>query len=144
MKDTHLIGNRSQAKIIARLTDFCKTILLPLGDGCCYDLVVHHEDKFITIQCKTGRHRNGAIVFNAYTVNQKINTGYHGKVDYFAIYSDQTQEVYLVPVSKVKVSRICLWLDRTQDNQTRHFLWAEDFTVDKVLRSRSSVGRASS
>jgi len=66
------VGEKTEAIIIAELIKKDYVVLLPFGDNQRYDLVIHHNNEFIRVQCKTGRLRNGAIVFN--TISIGVNT----------------------------------------------------------------------
>jgi hypothetical protein len=58
------IGEKSEGMILARLLYHNKIVLRPFGDNQRYDLVVDDNNKFIRIQCKTGKLINGAVKFS--------------------------------------------------------------------------------
>lgn len=56
-------GDISTAKILARFVELGYAVLVPWGSAR-YDLALDMGDKFIRVQCKTGRLRKGCIVFS--------------------------------------------------------------------------------
>ncbi len=52
-------GNVSEAYVVARLLELGFVVLVPIGNMERYDLVLHEKGKFIRVQVKTGRLRNG-------------------------------------------------------------------------------------
>ena len=59
------IGDRTEAIVIAALIRRGYRVLRPLSSNQRYDLVLDLDGRFRRVQCKTGRLRNGAIVFSA-------------------------------------------------------------------------------
>ncbi len=120
------IGEKTQAIILAELIKRDYIVLLPFGDNQRYDLVLHQEDKFIRVQCKTGRLRNGAILFNASSVavNSKgyKTSHYDGQVDIFAVYCPTLDKVYLVPISETTQNNssrtTALRVEKAKNNQS--------------------------
>lgn len=55
-----LIGDASTAMVLARLVQTGKLVLLPFSENQRYDLVIDEGDRFVRVQCKTGRLRQGA------------------------------------------------------------------------------------
>ena len=58
-------GERTEAAAIAELVKLGFTVLLPFGDNRRYDIAVEVCGRFLRVQCKTGRLRNGRIEFRA-------------------------------------------------------------------------------
>ena len=124
-------------------------VLLPFGENHRYDLLIDEGDRFIRVQCKTGRLRNGAIWFNtcSYTYHHPSNRGtkpykhaYKGQADAFGVYCPDTDRVYLVPVDEVGSNCATLRVDPPKNNQSKRVRWAQDY---ELCPGRvSSVGRA--
>ena len=55
------VGTRSEAAILLRFIELGYDVLVPHGVNHRYDFVIDQGDRFLRIQCKTGRLRNGAI-----------------------------------------------------------------------------------
>src|SRR5947209_19864268 len=101
--DNKSVGERSQAIILARLAEVGYAILLPFGENHRYDMVIEDGDgNFYRIQCKTGCISQGCIDFS--TASSYWRRDYRGQIEYFAVYSPDTQKVYLVPVDHVPVT----------------------------------------
>jgi hypothetical protein len=54
-RNTHIIGDRTEAILMAKLLAVYDAVLLPFGNGRRYDMVVDTGNRFLRIQCKTGR-----------------------------------------------------------------------------------------
>src|SRR5262245_7012178 len=94
-----------------------KFVLLPFGEGRRYDLVIEEDDgRFVLVQCKTGRIRQGAVRFLAYSLNllpgdQVSRRPYLGEVEFFGVYCPANGKVYLVPVEDVPQTEASLRLE---------------------------------
>ncbi|MGH2757303.1 MAG: group I intron-associated PD-(D/E)XK endonuclease [Actinomycetota bacterium] len=135
---TKLVGDQTQAFVIAHLLPVYPVILLPYGENQRYDLVIDDEGRFLRVQCKTGRLKNGAIIWNAcsYTYHHPVNRGtvhyqqdYRGQADLFGIYCSANGKVYLVPVDEVGKRGGSLRIDAPRNNQTKKIRWASDYEV---------------
>ncbi len=125
-------GNLSELKIAVRLTELGKNVLRPFGEGSRYDLLLDEDGIFKRIQCKTGRLRNGSIVFNTAS-GFSWKTGrrdYKGQAELFGVYCPDTGHCYLVPVDSVPGSSIAyLRVDPTVNNQSKRIRFAKDFEL---------------
>src|SRR5262249_30286383 len=109
MAQTTTTGNISEARVLAALIEAGYIVSKPFADGCKYDYVIDDGRSLQRLQCKTGRLRDGCVVFNAYSVAGNGNgrrQGYAGLADVFGVYCPDNQQVYLVPVSHVGVGGI--------------------------------------
>jgi hypothetical protein len=104
------VGERSEALILARLMEVGYVVLLPFGNNQRYDLVIDlGGGEFERAQCKTGRLRGGAIVFD--TANHALNgkrKHYRGQADVFLVYCYETKGVYRVPVDECGLNACAL------------------------------------
>jgi hypothetical protein len=134
------IGERSEAIIMAKLLEVGYGVLMPFGDNRRYDLVIEDADgKFYRIQCKTARLMNGGACINFATASTYYHTkagktgfgrrGYHGEIDYFAVYSPDTRGVYLVPIDHVGTTSAKLRLAPTGNRQEKHVRWAKNYEL---------------
>jgi len=82
-------------------------LLLPFGENTRYDLVIDHGERFERVQCKTGRFRNGAVIFattSTYLHHKNPvapRRPYTGQIDSFAVYCIETGGVYLIPIAEL-------------------------------------------
>lgn len=105
MPTTHQVGDRTEAVVMAALLRVYESVLIPFGNGRRYDMVVDTGAQFLRVQCKTGRLRKGAVVFNTHSTNPQDRhgrgIGYRDQVELFGVYCPDTDKVYLVPVEDV-------------------------------------------
>lgn len=103
--NTKQIGDISEMKILAKLLEMGYSVLTPIGDRERFDLVVYHNDKFIRVQCKTGKIINGAIDVtrrSSYLNSQgkSVNKYYTSdEIDYIMIYEPTMNQIYIVDVN---------------------------------------------
>ena len=138
--NTKDVGDRSEAMVLAALLRAGKVVLQPFGDNQRYDLVIDDSGVFKRIQVKTGRLKNGAILASTastYAHRGGKRRGYIGQADLFAVYSPDTGQVYMVPVSETPGTEISLRIDPPTRN-TSSIRWAKDFLLG------STIGRAAS
>ena len=152
-----VIGDHSQAMVLARLVQTYPQVLVPFGENCRYDLVIAEGDRFIRVQCKTGRLRNGVIKFNAcsYSYHHPSNRGsrnyrhdYRDQADVFGVYCPELDAVYLVPVDEVGTTYVALRVESTKNNQSKKIRWAQDYevraglaqSVEHPICNRKAVG----
>jgi PD-(D/E)XK endonuclease len=126
------IGNRTEGKVLAALSDAGYQILLPFGSGCRYDLAFDDHGRIKRVQCKTGQllKNRGAVFFR--TAKQYPGgrfVPYTADADYFGVYCPETHEVYLVPVSDVPEGSANLRIDAPMNNQVKRIRWAKDYLI---------------
>jgi PD-(D/E)XK endonuclease len=126
------IGHRTEAAILARLVERGYNVLVPFGVNQRYDLVIESDGRFLKVQCKTGRLRNGAIRFKSVSVQSNTchtrERDYAGEVDFFAIHCPENARVYLVPADELSPN-IYLRVDPARNNQTKRIRWARDYEL---------------
>lgn len=132
------VGDASQAMVLARLVQIYPEVWIPFGENTRYDLVIDDGEKFIKVQCKTGRLKDGAIRFNtcSTTYHHPNNRGmvayrhdYVGQVDMFGVYCPQTDGVYLVPIDDLGARQGNLRILPPRNNQVKKVRWASEFEL---------------
>lgn len=130
------IGNISESAIIARFLQLGYTVLAPHGKKQCYDLIIEDADKrFWRIQCKiaTLNEDNSALAFQTsirnVTGKNRQPRNYRGQCDFFAVYCEKLDKIYLVPVNEVGTIRAQLRLTPARNNQQNGIRWAEDYEL---------------
>jgi hypothetical protein len=128
------VGQRSEAVIQAELVRRGYRVLIPFGINHRYDLVLDCGQRFVRVQCKTGRLRGGAVRFNAQSV--RVNTrrayfrGYQGQIDLFLVYCPDTGKVYAIPIEEAgDQTEVVLRVDRPANNQQRRVRWAHEYEL---------------
>lgn len=66
MGNTSDVGNKTEGVILGALVRLGYRVLIPFGGGHPYDLAVDHDGTIERVECKTGRLRDGVVIFNAY------------------------------------------------------------------------------
>jgi hypothetical protein len=105
------VGDRSQLAVMLALRRVGFALSVPFGENTRYDLIIDDGMSLARVQCKTGRFRNGAVVWNVCSSNahhpnpKPKRLDYQDDVDFFAVYCAEIGSVYLVPISIVFVSQ---------------------------------------
>ena len=135
-RDTKGIGEISEAAIITRFLQLGYIVLTPYGGNQRYDLVIEDaEGQFWRIQCKTGRIDESGTVLKFSTSISNVTgknrqpRNYRGQCDYFAIYNEKLNKVYLISVDQVGITIASLRLLPSKNNQDKYMLWAKDYEL---------------
>lgn len=128
-------GTQTEAVLLSALVKVGYTVLVPFGP-CRYDLALDKRDGagITTVQCKTGRVRNGCIIWSASSVHvlTQERSDYRDQADYFGIWCPTLPEhSYLVPVSEVGLREGCLRVEplRKFSNSSTRYRWAGDYEI---------------
>jgi hypothetical protein len=136
-RHTDKTGDISEAAIITRLLKSGYVVFTPYGKNHRYDLIIEDADgQFWRIQSKTGWMDEGQTVINFatassynHTAKQKGWRHYRGQADYFAVYCEELDKVYLVPVDAVGLTQAKLRLTPTKNKQEKNVRWAQDYAL---------------
>jgi hypothetical protein len=108
-------------------------VLTPLGFNHRYDLVIDCGGEFIRVQCKTGRLRNGVILFAARSTRCNMTSvetrAYTGEADVFLVYCRETRGIYAVPIDDVTAAVGCLRVAPTANGQAKRIRWASQYAL---------------
>ena len=128
--ETRHKGNIAEAYVIAKLLKLGKTVLIPYGNMERYDIVINKEDgSFVKGQVKTGRYKNGSIIFNVASSNYKgIRRSYIGQIDVFWVYCSYTEKVYEIPIEIVPKHDMSLRVEPNKNKKPYKHL-AIDFEI---------------
>jgi hypothetical protein len=127
-------GNVSTAIILSKFVAAGKSVSIPFGDGCRYDLVLDDGGTLKKVQCKTGKLEDGVIRVLVSSPTRKTsdktwsNKSYKGEVDLFAAYCPQNDKVYLIPADDVGVNSINLRVETPEKNRS-DIRWAKDYEM---------------
>jgi hypothetical protein len=125
------VGDRTEAIVIAALVRRGYKVLRPLSANQRYDLVLDLDGAFLRVQCKTGRLRNGAIVFSTRSCRSNRNRiyvrSYTDEADVFIVHCPETDRIYAVPVGESGVLKAAsLRVDAPANQQVKGIRWAAD------------------
>lgn len=133
------IGDITEAILIAEFLKLNIPVSIPFGDNQPYDLVIDFNGNLKKVQIKTGRLRNGVVLFNTVasinniTDKRKIIRNYKGKIDYFAVYCPDTKECYFLPIINCSNSVGSLRCTNTKNGQNKKVMWAKDYILSHSL-----------
>ena len=127
------VGLRTEAAILGELVRRGYQVLIPFGTNQRYDLVLDMDGEFVRAQCKTGRLRDGRVVFNTNSVrtNSKrwFTRNYVGEIEIFIVHCPETQRIYAVPVDEAPASHGYLRVDPPRNGQHDGIRWARDYEL---------------
>lgn len=131
-------GNLSEAKILAAFVDAGYYVSVPFGSGHKYDLVIDDGRSLQRVQCKTGRVRNGCLMFNAcsFSGNGGTRRDYKDAADLFAVLNPETEDVYVIPVEEVGHTAACLRLKPALSKQSKRIRWARSYLLTSCTINR--------
>jgi hypothetical protein len=134
--DTNRTGEISEAAIITRFLQLGYVVLTPYGGNQRYDLVIEDvEGQFWRVQCKTAWIDEGNTVIKFNTAIRNVTgknrqpRNYRGHCNYFAVYNERLNKVYLIPVDQVGITVASLRLAPTKNNQDKYMQWAKDYEL---------------
>jgi len=128
---------------MAAFVDAGYRILIPFGENHRYDFVAEdQEGRFLRIQVKSGRLKNGAVEFSAFSSHfhrgGAKSRAYHGEIDYFAVYCKDNDQVYFVPEPAAKL-RPLLRISPPKNNMKKTIVWADRFTLPPHEQARDDL-----
>lgn len=133
------IGDMGEAVAIAEFVKRGVCVLTPFGQNVPYDLVIHINNQFLRIQCKTCQKVNeiGSMKFNicrtdGFTGSHKQYT--KNDIDYFCLYCVENNYIGLVPVEETGSRAFTIRTQMPQNNQMAGIHHADDYTFDKQLK----------
>lgn len=135
--ETREKGNLTESKILAAFVEAGYLVLLPFGDGHKYDLVIDSGGHLQRVQCKTGRVRNGCLIFNAcsFSGNGATRRDYKDAADLFAVLNPETEDVYIIPVKDVGHTVASLRLNPPLSKQNKRIRWAAGYRLVSCSQS---------
>jgi hypothetical protein len=133
------IGDMSTMAIIFALEVEGYPVLVPFGENNRYDIVVDTGSQLRRVQCKTGRLREGAVIFRTCSTyghhpNPKIiRRDYQGEIDDFAVYCPELRSVYLIPIEDVATrTRAMLRVTPARNGQRKGVRLASAYELMKI------------
>jgi hypothetical protein len=126
-------GNAAEAAVLNAFVERDLGVLIPVGDGHPYDLVVHlTKDRFLRVQCKSARLLEGCVTFNSMTTDHgRGRRPYLGLADAFGIHFPPSRAVYLVPVREASTFQLRLRLHPARNDQQQGIRLAVDYEIER-------------
>ena len=127
------VGLRTEAVVLAELTRRGYRVLLPFGYNQRYDLVLDIDGSFLRVQFKTGRLRNGCVVFRAQSIRsnsrKSVIRDYKEDVELFIVHCPETGSLYAIPIDEVTRTQGTLRVDPTANGQDKGVRWARNYEL---------------
>lgn len=144
LRDTKSIGELSELIVAFALSRAGYFVSKPFGENTRYDLVIDKDGTLSRVQVKTGRLRNGAILFNTYSSHYHRHGGsckpYTNDIDFFGVYCPQLRSVYLIPIEDTAKLSGTIRVSETKNGQHSHVRWAQPYLIDIVSIPEVVVG----
>jgi hypothetical protein len=78
----------------------------------------------MSIACQKQPLNDGAHPYTTFGM-----ASYRGQCDYFAVYCEEFDKIYLIPVDQVGTTGAVLRLTPRKNNQDKNILWAKDYEL---------------
>lgn len=108
-------------------------VLVPFGVNHRYDLVMDLNGRFVRAQCKTGRLRNGRVVYSTQSVRSNTRVAkcrpYTGEVEVLIVYCPELDRIYVVPIGDAPRTKGSLRVSETANGQAKGIRWAADYEL---------------
>jgi hypothetical protein len=111
-KNPKCVGEITEAMALAILLREGETVLVPHGDNQRYDLALDRDGMLVRVQVKTGRLVAGSVRFPTCSLTGG-RRDYRGEIELFADYCPDNDQLYLVPVEDLGISRASLRVEPT-------------------------------
>src|SRR5262249_13972743 len=143
-RDTKSIGELSELVVAVSLSRAGYLVLKPLGENTRYDLVIDRDGTLSRVQVKTGRLRNGAILFNTYSSHYHRKGGacktYANDIEFFGVYCPELHAVYLIPIEDTAKLSGTIRVSEPKNRQRSQVRWAQPYLIDIVEIPQLVVG----
>jgi PD-(D/E)XK nuclease superfamily protein len=133
------------------LSDAGFAVSIPFGENVRYDLIIDDGCRLARVQCKTGRLRQGAVLFNVCSCyGHHLHPGearrnYRGQVDYFVVYCSDTSGVYLMPIEDLPLAnQASLRVEPPRNGQRLRIRNASDYEIGVVSAAATEEPGATS
>jgi len=133
------IGDQSTLAIMLALHAQGYAVYTPFGENTRADLIIDNGARLTRIQCKTGRLRNGSVIFRtassyAHHRNPRVRqSSYHGQIDEFAVFCPELGAIYLVPIEDVDTQHCALLrVEPSRNRQTKRTRLAAAYEIARL------------
>jgi hypothetical protein len=146
-RQTSARGNMSELRVATAYAEAGFAVSMPLGGGAPYDLIVDTGKRLLKVQVKTGRLRNGCVIFPMQRHsgrNGKAQNYVRGEIDLFAVYCPGNAKIYVWQFGDNPTLGY-LRYSEARNNQQQKIRWAKDYEFEKHvddLMEESGASRA--
>ena len=97
-------------------------------------MIADDGDRLQRVQVKTGRIRNGVVVFNCCSTHGHRRSAlktrpYTGQIELLAVYCPENRKVYVLPEGELTRSKIQLRLIPTRNTMVKTIRWAAQYEL---------------
>ncbi|HKU66438.1 MAG TPA: group I intron-associated PD-(D/E)XK endonuclease [Candidatus Baltobacteraceae bacterium] len=142
-RNTKRIGDISELRVMHDLVRAGYLVSIPFGEDRRYDIVIEKDGAFSRVQVKTGRLRNGVILFNCFSSHAHRGGAscrqYLGEIEFFGVYCPQLDSTYLIPIDEMPVQAGMLRVETAKNGQRRKLRWADRYLL---FRGTAGVGKS--
>ena len=131
------IGKLGEAQVLTKFIELGIQVYFPFGEGSSVDLIAEFNGKSNRIQVKsTEKDNNGTLIFSicSTTLQEGGKIQKHiystNEIDYFALYSSVTDEVYLLPIKEAPTKKFSLRYKEPYSSKSHK---AEDYLLTNFL-----------
>jgi|TARA_Y100000310_G_C20594656_1_gene769866 hypothetical protein len=123
------ISREAELRFAAEFAKKGWDIFLPFGEDSPIDLLIHKKGKFLKIQVKATKIKNGALICKLRSTNNWQNKKYSEKeIDSFAFYDYKNRKGYLIPIKEIKnLSEIRMRIDLPKNKQIKKIRYAKEY-----------------
>lgn len=136
LRDTKTIGEFSKLIVALALGRAGYYVAKPLGENSRYDLIIDKDGKLSRVQIKTGRLRNGAILFHTYSTHTHRKGAscrpYTNEVEFFGVYCPELRSVYLIPIEDTARLSGTIRVNAAKNGQHSQVRWAQPYLIDII------------
>ncbi|MBO0720052.1 MAG: hypothetical protein J2P41_04480, partial [Blastocatellia bacterium] len=128
-------GNLSELKVITAYVEAGFTVSIPFGGGAQYDLIVDTRLRLLKIQVKTGRLRNGCILFPTMRFSGQKGKGCRyepGEIDLFAIFCPDNEHIYVMTLDQ-SLTEGRIRCSAAKNGQLQKIKWASEYEFYKHI-----------
>lgn len=137
------VGIRSEGAILGELSKLGYDVLSPFSYNHRYDFVIDLGDRFVKAQCKTGRARGGAIIFNKVSARCSMTAvhrrSYDNDVDLFLVYYPPLDKVYVLPIADILAGVSNLRVEPPGNGRRKGVHWAADYCLGSGDLARAAL-----
>lgn len=136
--ETHRKGDLTETIVVTELKRRQIPVSRPIGDNERYDLVAESGRDLHRLQVKTSWVTEGTIRFHGKSQHTNAQGNvyeiYDGDVDYFVVYVDELETIYLIPESTFETD-MRLRVEEP-DQRDRTINWAENYEFESTITLR--------
>jgi hypothetical protein len=95
--------------------------------------VLEIDGSFLRVQWKTGRLRDGCVIFHAQSVRSNMRKtvirDYKSDVELFVVHCPDTDGIYVIPIDDATRTQGTLRISPTANGQDKRVRWARDYEL---------------